>query len=268
MFFIHQDKTPDERLKLLKYSAVKTEVRNYARSLTQPEVDAEKGSYAQDGIDKRKLEAELENTVKDYKARISNIKDRMDARLDKIQTCKMDVNGTLYLIPDYTTKRMMFYDAMGELIDSRDMLPNEMQGRLTFTGNSNGTVDRTLPNAEDQSQFTHDEAGWAKMKDVDLMEKYGTTDISVIRTMKAHNGKWLTPEKYADAIQKDNASKNQKEKPLSGPAKKYIQQLRDGSFDGKPNPGIVHSLKSKGILDADGNLTQYGREIDITESGE
>lgn len=265
MYFLYQGKTPDERLKLLRDSAVKTEQRNYARSLTQPEVDAEKGSYAQDGIDKRKLEAELENTVKDYRKRINNLKERMDGRLDKIQTCKMDVSGTLYLIPDYTSKRMMFYDAMGELIDSRDMLPNEMQGRLTFSGNTNGTVERELPNAEDQSQFTHDEDGWAKMKDADLKEKYGTTDIAVIRTMKAHNGEWLTPEKYADAVQKDNANKNKQEKPLSGPAKKYIQALRDNSFEGRPNAGIVHSLKAKGILDADGNLTKYGMEIDITE---
>ena len=56
----------------------------------------------------------------------------MKERLEKIKFGKKQMSGTLYGIANHSEGRMMYYDVFGELIDSRDLLPDERQGRLNL----------------------------------------------------------------------------------------------------------------------------------------
>ncbi len=160
----------------------------------------------------------MQNIVKEKKAEIGSLEERMDETLDKFKNGKITVSGVLYGLPDYATKRMMFYDQYGELIESRDLLPDELQGNAfgkkggpfkelplptqdainqkLKDGEKDGSLSIEGPNDE---EFPHNEDGWEKMDDKQLMEKYGTAAIHDIRLMKwvPAEGKYLSPEAIA-----------------------------------------------------------------------
>ena len=133
MLTIYQDMPLNEREEQLQKMAAKTEKRTYRRTLQQSEVDAERNKYTSNAIDLQVMEEELENLKKDYTAKIKAHEAMMKERLDKIKNGKEDISGNLYGLPNYQNSRMMFYDKYGELIDSRDLLPEEIQTKMQFT---------------------------------------------------------------------------------------------------------------------------------------
>lgn len=127
---IFPDATPQEREEALKAKAVKTESRTYPRTLSPNEISVEKHRYAQDAIERDSLKEEAKQHADDYKARITALEDKMAECLGKVKHGKTDVTGWLYGIVNHDEKLMAFYDKYGELINSRELLPEEAQGHL------------------------------------------------------------------------------------------------------------------------------------------
>ena len=208
MFIIHPDLNVKDREDLLREQCAKKEMRNYSHSLQQSEIDVETKNYAQDGILLDNTREELTNIKNEYAAKIKGIEDRMKERLEKIKFGKKQVSGILYGIPNHTENRMMYYDKFGELVESRDLLPDERQGGL-FNKKPEGALSdlpletaqvlQTITAENELNEFSHDEEGWEKMKDEQLQTKYGTTDIAVIRTMVYNEGekKYEVPDTQA-----------------------------------------------------------------------
>lgn len=298
MFIKYPDLGIKEREEQLQNECAKKEMRNYSHSLQQSEIDGETREYAQDGMELNQLKEQIKNIKDDYAAKIKAVEDRMIERLEKIKFGKKTLSGYLYGVADHTTKRMMYYDKFGELIESRDLLPDEMQGRLfihekkkagdqpfetnvdTRTQEEKDADDKiakdvkpdftpvqkndTKRASKGKKQFEHNEDGWAQMGDAELLDKYGTIDISIIRTMQLVGEKWLEPKdiKQGD-LQQANADKNKKDKPLTENMIEYISHLRQGITVEKPNSAVIHSLKAKGIIDANGELTHYGKTVEL-----
>lgn len=252
MPFIYQEITMGEREQMLVKMAKKTETRSYSRSLQESEIEAEQKRLATDLLEIKELELQLQNIKSDYKQRMENINTRVDERLEKIKTGTMQISGTLYGIPNFKNGRMLFYDKFGELIDSRTLLPDELQGKLYSQDDGgafselpvetqavinqklqeNGsagveaqaqaiidgqtgekstihTEGGNVITVDPKPEFTHDEDGWEVMTDEQLVEKYGTTDISVIRTMVLHEGGvWKVPTEPEAPKAKGRGKKN------------------------------------------------------------
>lgn len=145
MYFIYPDATLIERVQLLKNTCVKKEMRNYSRSLQDSEVEQEEKRLASDMMEQKDLEAQLDNIKKDYAAKLKNIEARMDERLDKIKHRKVTISGELFGIANHANMRMMWYDQFGELIDSRDLLPDERQIRMFVEGGPANQEVQDLP---------------------------------------------------------------------------------------------------------------------------
>lgn len=248
MFVLYADLNPSEREAMLRNQANKVEQRNYSRTISESELEAERIRFVDDHLELQKLQKQMENAVKDYKARIKNIEERNDERLEVINTKKKSASGHLFGIANQVEGRMMYYDKFGELIESRDLLPDEKQGKLfaiapvaspdlpletvgvvetilSEQGNDQGeTVDVVHVDAmsdEYLSGLPHDESGWEDMDDAQLMKKYGTTKMAIIRTMTfkagedgGEPGKWVVEPKQSkgDAAKEATAKKGTKKK--------------------------------------------------------
>ena len=231
----------EEREKVLANIAAKKEMRNYRRPLDYSEVQACEKNYAQQGQQMKQLKEELENLTKDYKARIKNLEGRQEETLQEIATCTRETSGVLYGIANQDLSRMMYYNAYGSLIDSRDLLPEERQANLFLDGakpdahrNRNaaltdlpietanivesitgkltnehieeaqevadmdggvaGEHDRENVDKEYLKSIPHNEDGWERMSDAQLLAKYGTVNIDNIRKMVSRVGKWVMPK--------------------------------------------------------------------------
>jgi hypothetical protein len=119
-----------DREKLLSNMAAKRENSSYSRSLTQEEIDREKDQYASKAIQLEDAIEEAKNAAKVAKTTIEALKKIMEEKIGKIRNGKEEAVGTLYGIANQHDGKMMFYDKYGELIKTRDLTPDERQGRL------------------------------------------------------------------------------------------------------------------------------------------
>jgi len=245
MKFIYPEIPLDDRRERLNKESVKKEQRDYFRTLPSEEVQSEKSKYVEDAlafqIEDEKLEnlkAEHKNIQAEAKAKLENLHVRMNERLEKIKTARTSQHGVLYGMADYTNKKLNFYDCHGEFIDSRDMLPKELQGNIfvpqdtkDLPKETQGVVNDILSgkpkdkvkgkkldnNAHIETleilnegkqdavvKNEHTEEAWALMTDDDLTVVYGTTDIAVIRTMVYNEKltKWQTPADFEKSKKK------------------------------------------------------------------
>ncbi len=133
--YIYQDYSMEDRITILKNQAIKVQVDTYNRSLSDKEIDAEKDRYSRDAIELERQQDEMKRHVDQIKAGIESIKTLMKERLDRIKTGQTEVRGALYGIANHNTGRISFYDQYGEMISSRELTPDEWQGRL-FIGDA------------------------------------------------------------------------------------------------------------------------------------
>lgn len=133
--FIYADYSMKDRVTLLKNQAIKSSVETYNRSLSDKEIDAEKDRYSRDAIELERQKDELKRQMEILKQGIDSLTTLMKERLSRIKTGQMEVHGMLYGIADHGNGRMTFYDQYGELIHSRELTPDEWQGRL-FIGDA------------------------------------------------------------------------------------------------------------------------------------
>lgn len=133
--FIYQDYSMKDRVVMLKNQSDKVTIDTYNRTLSDKEIDAEKDRYSRDAIELERQQEELKRINDELKSGIESIKTLMKERLTRIKTGQTEVRGSLYGIADHNAGRMNFYDEYGELINSRELTPDEWQGRL-FIGDS------------------------------------------------------------------------------------------------------------------------------------
>jgi hypothetical protein len=134
--FLYQDYSMKDRERLLSNMAAKKENRSYSRSLTQEEIDREKDQYASRAIELEDAIETAKAEAKSAKAQIEALKKIMEEKINKIRNGKEEAVGVLYGIPDQHNGKMLFYDKYGELINTRDLTPDERQGRLFIDNES------------------------------------------------------------------------------------------------------------------------------------
>lgn len=149
MVIIYPDLSIEDREQLLKNQAAKQIIGEYQRSMQESEVSNEEKKLSHDFIEKQKLEAQLQKFSQEIKGQIKNIEATMVERSEKIKSRKHTVHGTQYGIANHAEGRMMFYDKFGELVDSRELLPEEKQGQLFIGTHNAASGKKTYRVAED-----------------------------------------------------------------------------------------------------------------------
>lgn len=152
--FIYQDLTPDRRVEMLAKNSLRNEIANYARTLGEDEMNAEKSAYAQLGINLEKLEAEKKAEMAKFASKIKEVKALMAAGIAIIKNGKRDVEGKLFYFADQIGGKMNAYDKNGELISSRNLSPDEKNTQL-YIGDNTDQVAQGVPNGHDTEDAEH-----------------------------------------------------------------------------------------------------------------
>mgnify|MGYP003594705687 FL=1 len=122
--------TIDERVAQLKKICHSESEETYNRTLTDSEIEREKTNYVDNGIRLKDVEVEAKASADSFNAKKTAIKKEMDEQLERVQNRSRKVYDTLYGVANPENGQMEFYDKFGELISSRGLTPDELNGKL------------------------------------------------------------------------------------------------------------------------------------------
>ena len=127
---LRPDLSVEERKEFLNKVCHTSQTTDYQRELTDSEVEAEKHYYAQNGIELENTEQEFSSVKEEFTSRIKSLKTLQSERLERIRTRQTKVYGRLWGIKNFTNQRMEFFDAYGDMINSRPLTPDEQNGEM------------------------------------------------------------------------------------------------------------------------------------------
>jgi hypothetical protein len=127
---LFEKETPAERLNLLKNSCDTTETFNYSKPYGEEEMVVIKDRYAQNGIELQKIEEEKKEAIEGFKARMKPLEVEKNELLEGIKHKAKMVSETVYLMSDQKKGDMEYYNADGEMVYSRKLMPGERQLKI------------------------------------------------------------------------------------------------------------------------------------------
>lgn len=124
---IYNHLSPEDRLSAIKALCEGEEVLTYTKPLSREEMDEFRENLTDEMIKARNLEEEFAQQKADHKNRIDPVNRGIAELLGIIRAKAIEVREECYLVPNYEDNMMEFYNANGEMIDSRRLRPEERQ---------------------------------------------------------------------------------------------------------------------------------------------
>lgn len=117
----------DDKVQALEAMAEGKEKMTYTKNLTHEEMDEYRERLSDTLVEIDKHEIDFEVVKQEHRGIIKPLKADVGALLDVIKRRAVDVTEECYLIPDYDSSMMEYYNSEGELIHSRRLKPEERQ---------------------------------------------------------------------------------------------------------------------------------------------
>ncbi|WP_370214812.1 hypothetical protein [Mesoflavibacter profundi] len=136
---ILQDVSASERKEVLRNSADKKEVFTYPKTLDAKEVTHLKDEYTKNAIALAKHEEAKKEFNEDFKAKVKPLKLEMSSQMTRIRSKVEEITEDVYLISDQENELMCYYNALGELVYHRPLMPEEKQLTLVDKTKLTGT---------------------------------------------------------------------------------------------------------------------------------
>ena len=127
---IFQDKTPSERLQLLRENAATVEKQSVKVMFTEDELAEMKHNLSDISILENELKEELKEVSSDLKAKIKSEREQIKGLLTYLKNKYILQTQEVYLMDDQDAGLMNTYNAEGMLIESRKLRPSERQTRI------------------------------------------------------------------------------------------------------------------------------------------
>lgn len=124
---ILQDVGLIERKTLLRDSAVKTELFTYPKPLNAKEITHLKDEYTKHAIEMAKHEEKKKEFMEDWKSAVKPLRLEMGQKMTRIRSRVDEITEDVYLLPDHESNTMGYYNAVGELVYQRPLMPDENQ---------------------------------------------------------------------------------------------------------------------------------------------
>lgn len=130
----------DARQAFLKYNCDLVESKGYMKPFTPEELVEMKETLAETSIEINDVEIEKKKVLEDFKLRTKPLLQRKSTLLQNIKHKAEFVDEMCFKFIDAATKEVGFYNANGDLIESRPAFGNELQTTVfqiqrTGTGN-------------------------------------------------------------------------------------------------------------------------------------
>lgn len=209
--FIYQDQTPTRRLEMLAKNALRNEVANYSRTLSEDEVNAERHAYTQLSINLSKIEEEKKEAMGVYAGKIKALKAVMTAGLNIIKNGKREVEGKLFYFADQIGGKMNAYDKNGELITSRNLSPSEVNMQL-YIGDNTDQINQGLQNDHETEDATHTEVPPVKetLAEAKKRKKQGIIDAQAAIDKKKDPAPEVNIEQLSETVKAPKLTKKEK----------------------------------------------------------
>lgn len=113
--------------------------RGYMKPYTPEQLQGHKENLANTSIEIAEIEAEMKAAAAAYKGRLKPLKEQRAIMVDNIKSKAEYVTEKCYRFTDRDTKMTGYYNARGNLIESRPATPDELQPTI-FNAMRNGNV--------------------------------------------------------------------------------------------------------------------------------
>ena len=119
--------SPEERLAAIQALSEGEETLTYTKPLSREEMDEYRENLTDEMIKARSLEEQFAQQKAAHKERIDPVNRGIAELLGIIRAKAIEVREECFLVPNYEAGMMEFYNANGELVDSRRLRPEERQ---------------------------------------------------------------------------------------------------------------------------------------------
>ena len=126
------------RVQTLKDNAEKTEEFTYPKALGSEDLGLLKDQLVKNSVSLSKLDEERKEFLTGIKAKVKPLKQEVAITLGKLRTKVEEVTEEVYLLADQEEGMMGYYNADGNLVYQRILLPEERQFRIV-DASKNGT---------------------------------------------------------------------------------------------------------------------------------
>ena len=126
-----------ERTMLLQENAAKTEVGTYQIELSAEGLALRREELAENWIKFNGMQDKLKEVKENFKLKMKPLMLTNQVLLTEIKTKQTTLDGTLYHLADHEQGIMEVWDADGNFIRSRKLLPDEKQGNIFQLGRVN-----------------------------------------------------------------------------------------------------------------------------------
>lgn len=116
-----------EREGFLRDNCDDTETMSYMKHFTEEEIGEMKSRLSTVSIEMNDIEEEKKDAAALFKARMDPFKVEKKELLSHIKQKAVLVKEECYKFVDYEEGRVYFYNAIGEVVDNRPILPSERQ---------------------------------------------------------------------------------------------------------------------------------------------
>jgi len=102
----------------------------YMRRLTETEINNYRKEVADLSIEAEILEEEFQDVKDEHKAKLKPIKKGIRTALLLVRNKQIEDTREVYHVPNYSTGKMEIVDLTGDVIEKRNLTPDEMQVSL------------------------------------------------------------------------------------------------------------------------------------------
>jgi hypothetical protein len=126
----------EDRKLVLQSEASSVEEGRYTKPLTESEILNYKNVLAEQSIQQAIILNEFKVVKEGFKSRLTPIAKEISSAIQAIKFKAVDLEGKLYLLPDYESQLIHKVDGDGNHVSSRPMRPEERQYFLSATSKS------------------------------------------------------------------------------------------------------------------------------------
>lgn len=121
----------EDRQIVFQSEAISVEELGYTKPLSEEELTLKREELANAAILKAMIQDEFAEVKAQYKERISPLSEVVKESIQAIKNKSVEVMGKVYKFADYENQMIHVVDPLGNVLNSRRMLPEERQFRIT-----------------------------------------------------------------------------------------------------------------------------------------
>lgn len=128
------NESPDEIRRILADNSEGKEGYTYAKTLTEDELTAMREDYTDNQLAISHLDDTLAEARKNHKDAVKPLKDTNKVALKTLKTKFIEVEESVWKMPNHETGFLEFVNDAGEVVGSRKLRPDEKQGNVFNLG--------------------------------------------------------------------------------------------------------------------------------------